>query len=139
MVKTRNSTAGTQATVAGTCFVCNTNETTDGSMCRHCISRLRAICANKDGETDTVLARAIQIGKATKRSQWVKKAVTRLCSSCIPLKQTKQSLKKSNRALRDEIRKLKLAEERKKRHGFKVKSDDHQCPASSNSNRERRA
>ena len=131
MGKTRNSTRAAQATVAGICFVCNTNETTDGNMCRYCMTRLKAICANKNNESDKVLHRSIQIGETLKRTQWHKKAVTRLCSSCIPLKQTNQSLKKANRALKDENRKLKLAEERKKRNGFKVKTNDYQCPTNS--------
>ena len=60
-------------------------------MCYHCISRIEAICANKDDQTDKMLADAIQIGKASKRKAWVKKVAHRLYSGYKPLKEKQDS------------------------------------------------
>ena len=96
------------------------------------MKRLKSICANNNDEIDQALFSAIKIGRAVDRRTLVRQVVTRLCSSCNKAKKECQSLRKANRAVKDQIRKLKLTQEAKKRNGFKVKTNSLQRQKNSN-------
>ena len=122
MVRTRKHTTVANTCVAGHCFICKTAETSEGSVCATCITRLKTICSSKSNETDKVIADAIRIGRAVGRRTLVRQAAKRLCLDYKKLNMTCQGLKKTNRVLKEQNRQLKRNQGAKKRNGFKDKS-----------------